>query len=226
MFTYLYMKLLERRPASYRRRLELTSGGRTARERRALARALPEPVKVLEPGCGEGAFTTELLRAGCCVHAFDAQRSMVEAARSRLAALPDVEPERWTVRRGIVADLDELPEAAFGAVAAFLLVSELTFEERSWFLHQARARLVPGGRLLLGAEVIPESTGARLVQGILRFPLDLLSRLVTGDTTTPVPALEEEVREAGFEIEQAVRSHGGAFLRLVARFPGDFSRAG
>ena len=84
MFSYVFMKLLERRPRSYDRAMDVASSGRTRRMKRAVVAAVESGSHVLEIGCGSGELAALLVRAGCTVEGFDRNRAMVAAAREAL----------------------------------------------------------------------------------------------------------------------------------------------
>ena len=101
MFSYVFMKILEARPASYDRLLERASRGRVRGARREVAARIPVGSHVLEVGCGTGELALALAREGSTVEAFDANRAMVAEARKRLreAGLEEPEVARGTPRR-------------------------------------------------------------------------------------------------------------------------------
>lgn len=218
MFSYVFMKILEGRPASYDRGMNAVSGGRVLEVKRAVAEEVPEGSAVLEIGCGTGELAEMLVARGCTVKGFDASRGMVEQARARIAAagLED----RFTVRRMGVDGMDDLPDCSHDAAVSTLVFSELSDDERGYALRHAARILRPGGLLVVAAEVVPRTAVRRLVYGGARAAAQVATYLASGASTRPVADLTGEVTRAGFAVDQEERSHGDALALLVAHLPG------
>ena len=217
MFSYVFMKILEGRPASYDRRMEAASGGRIGQLKRAVAAEVPEGCAVLEIGCGTGELAEMLVRRGCSVEGFDVSRGMVERARARIeeAGLEG----RFAVRRRGVDGMDGLPDRSRDAVVSTLVFSELSDDERRYALRHAARILRPGGRLVVAAEVVPRTLGRRLVYGVVRSAAVAATYLGSGTSTHPVQDLAGEIARAGFRPEKETRTHGDAVALIVARTP-------
>ncbi len=218
MFSYVFMKILEGRPSSYDRRMDLASGGRVAGIKQQVAAEVPGGSEVLEIGCGTGELAQLLVERGCAVQGFDRSRGMVEQARERIARA-DL-GERFAVRRMGVDGMDELPARSRDAVVATLVFSELSDDERRYTLRHALRILRPDGRIVVAAEVVPRTFGRRLVYGGTRTVALAATYLSSGASTRPVPDLAGEVTRAGFRIAKEERSHGDALALIVALSPG------
>jgi ubiquinone/menaquinone biosynthesis C-methylase UbiE len=170
--SYVYMKVLESAPARYDRGMHILTLGRLARVQRDIAawltgRSAAElPIgapsahaagpRVLDLGCGTGALAVRLARRGCQVTGIDVSPAMLAQAARRAA--DEGLGDRLTLRELGIAELDTaFPDAAFDAVTATLLFSELSPDEREYALAQAHRVLVPGERLLVADEVRPTS---------------------------------------------------------------------
>jgi len=106
----------------------------------------PPGGRVLELGAGTGRATAFLAGAGASVFAFDLFPELIEAARARLGALPNVHL--------FVADMRCLClDATFDLVVAVddPFTHLLASGERDGALQAAAAHLAPGGRLILDA---------------------------------------------------------------------------
>jgi len=147
------MRVAEHCERIYRQRVDpwdYGSDGQQVRYRRALAmvrdnlRGRPSP-KVLEIGCGEGAFTTLLAPLCADLTAADASSTALERARSRLSGVPQV-----TLRR-----LDVLADP-LGSDFDVIVMDHLIdlFGRRSAYRQIASrlaAALKPDGVVLIGA---------------------------------------------------------------------------
>jgi SAM-dependent methyltransferase len=104
--------------------------------------------RVLDIGCGEGWFASELNRAGVSVVALDVAAEPLRRARARVPGLD-----------ARLIDADEpwpLPDASFDAVWAGETLEHVA-DSAGW-LSQARRVLRPGGRLLLSTPNHPRLT--------------------------------------------------------------------
>ena len=84
-----------------------------------------------------------------------------------------------------VMEIDGLPAGSFDFVVCTLVLSELSDDEITFVLEQARRLLAPAGRLLIGDETTPSGLLRRTLFAILRFPLQLVTYLVTQAQSLP-----------------------------------------
>lgn len=217
MFSYVFMKLLERRPTSYDRRMEIASRGRVRAAKGAVAAEVSSGQQVLEIGCGTGELGAMMCARGASVEGFDLSPSMVEVARRRIAA-EGLDPQ-MTVRQMGVDGMDELPGARYDVVVATLVLSELSDDERRFALRNAARVLRPGGRLVVADEARPRSPGRRALHAAVRAPMVAATYLVSRSSTHPLCDLAAEVDAVGLSVQREERSHGDAFLVLVAEKP-------
>jgi demethylmenaquinone methyltransferase/2-methoxy-6-polyprenyl-1,4-benzoquinol methylase len=131
------------------------------------------------------------------VTALDQNPEMLERARARLLAAPSG-AVRWLERTA--SEIDALPEASFDATVASLCLSEMSRGERAFVLREAVRRLRPGGVLAVADEVKPRHAWQRVLHALLRGPQAALAWLIAGSTSHPIPDLEAELRDAGFEL--------------------------
>ena len=215
MFSYVFMKILEMRPRSYDRRMDLVSKGRILAIKEAVAREIAQGSHVLEIGCGTGELAGMLLERGCTVEGFDLSPSMVEAAKTRIET--QKLEDRFTVMEMGVEGMDDMPEDHFDAVVSTLVFSELSDDERRFALHHANRVLKPGGCIVIADEVVPKTTIRHIIHSVVRLPMVAVTYLVTNRSTRPIDNLTEEITNAGFRIEIEDRSHGEAFAIVVGK---------
>jgi ubiquinone biosynthesis O-methyltransferase len=99
--------------------------------------------KVLDVGCGDGAFALDLARRGAIVTAIDASAAMIDAAKKRAA-------QQSANVAFQVATAEQMPFAAddFDVVTAITI---LCFVENASPVFREMARVLrPGGRLVIG----------------------------------------------------------------------------
>ncbi len=216
MFSYVFMKILEGRPASYDARMDRASRGRVRRVKEAVAAEVREGgTKVLEIGCGTGELSAMLVARGAVVEGFDASPLMVEAAAKRIEA--EGLSGKFSAREMGVEGMDGLPGNAYDAVVSTLVFSELSDDERRFALKHAARALKAGGKLVVADEVVPRTGGRKALHKIVRAPVAAVTYLVSSASTRPVADLTGEIAAAGFAVEKEERSHGDAFALVVAR---------
>ncbi|MBW2523695.1 MAG: class I SAM-dependent methyltransferase [Deltaproteobacteria bacterium] len=218
MFSYVFMKILEARPASYDRWMRRLSGGRVGRAHREVAALVPRGARVLEVGCGTGELLQLLCARGAQVEAFDPSPAMCAATAARIAAA-GLGDRAWVRQMG-VEGMDQLDAESFDAVVSTLVLSELHDDERRFALEQARRVLAPDGVMVVADEVVPPTPAGRALHAAARWPALAATFLVTGSSTRPVADLVGELERAGLLVEREQLSHGGAFCLAVARRPG------
>lgn len=77
-----------------------------------------------------------------------------------------------------------------------LAFSEMSEEEQAYVVAAAHRVLRPGGRVVIADEVRPRGLAARLVHALVRWPLAVLTYVVT-QTSTPMSCDVEGVPPAG-----------------------------
>jgi demethylmenaquinone methyltransferase/2-methoxy-6-polyprenyl-1,4-benzoquinol methylase len=142
---------------------------------------------------------------------------MLDQARQNAAHSGVVDRVEW-VEMGVV-ELDREPAQSCHVVMSGLCFSELTDGERAFALAHVHRLLEPGGLLLVADEVVPQGPGRRVLHGLVRFPLALLTYLLAQTTTRAVRALRQDVEQAGFTVESYRLDRLHSFAELVARKP-------
>lgn len=215
MFSYVFMKLLEKRPHSYDRAINTISAGRIHRIKEKVAATIIPGSRVLEIGCGTGELAVMMLAAGAAsVEGFDESPAMAAASRERIEK--ENLKERFSVRQMGVDAMDALPPKSFDAVVATLVVSELSDDERRFTFKHACRILQPRGVIVIASEVVPRSFGKKILHTLARAPVLAITYLASGNFTRPVADLAGDIRAAGFSVASEDRSHGDAFAVIIA----------
>jgi demethylmenaquinone methyltransferase/2-methoxy-6-polyprenyl-1,4-benzoquinol methylase len=87
-------------------------------------------------------------------------------------------------------------------------------------LKEVKRILKPGGLLLIADEVRASNILKRLLNWLVRFPLVVITYLLTQTTTKAVKNLPERIKEAGLEIVSVRLNKLENFIEIVARKPG------
>jgi ubiquinone/menaquinone biosynthesis C-methylase UbiE len=211
------MRILESAPGRYDRGLRFLTLGRLDAAYDRLVSHVEEGQRVLDLGCGTGALALRAAGKGAWVKGIDVNPQMLEIARQRASEAKLDERVQWAEMG--VAELANEESASYDVVMAGLCFSELTVDEVRFALAQTRRMLEPGGLLLVGDEVVPDSLLRRAVNGLVRLPLSLLVYLWTQTTTHAVRDLPQRVEKAGFVVESERLTNLGSFIELVARKP-------
>jgi demethylmenaquinone methyltransferase/2-methoxy-6-polyprenyl-1,4-benzoquinol methylase len=226
MSTYVYMRVLESAPHRYDLGMRLLSLGRIGELYREVAEAAVAGTaapKVLEIGCGTGNLTRALAERGARVTAIDWSPDMLEQARRKLAGVaPPVEIKEMAA----VEIADRFPTESFDAVASTLALSEMSEDEQLYVLRAAYEVLRPGGRLVIGDEVRPEHLGQRLLHACTRWPVAVVTYLLTQTSTSAVADLAGAIRRAGFSVCSETRTALGSMSVVVAEKSAAPARAG
>ena len=211
-----FMKWLETSPKDYDRGIQLLTLGRLRTIKQLIARNyVAEGTRVLEIGCGTGTLTTLMAKQGATVTGIDASPMMLAEAQKKIAA--ENLAEHVTLKH-MDATLvgDRFPLASFDLIVSTLVFSEFSPDEQRYVLEACARLLAPNGRLLIADEVIPSSTLARLFYYLVRWPLVLLTWLLTRTSTSALRGFEAELSRAGFDARVAVSYLGGSLVLYQA----------
>jgi demethylmenaquinone methyltransferase/2-methoxy-6-polyprenyl-1,4-benzoquinol methylase len=214
MSSIVLMRILESAPDRYDAGMRALSFGAVPRAHHMLAEAAVwrPGLRVLEIGCGTGAVTQLLARAGAEVDAFDQNPDMLDRARRRLEGTTDA---RVTLEDSTAAEMDRYGEQSFDTVAASLCLSEMSTSERDYVLRQAHRVLKNDGRFVMCDEVRPAKLWQKIVHFIVRVPLMLITWVVTGTTTRALADATGELESVGFTIRSERRSRLGTLAVIV-----------
>ena len=215
-----FMKWLERRPADYDRGIRLLTLGRLEPMQKQIVDELVEDgSRVLEIGCGTGALTIAMAKAGAKVSAIDINAGMLAEAAQRIKK-ESVE-ENVDLQRMDAVMIDELFEPhSFDLIVSSLAFSEMSERGQRYTLKASRKLLAPGGKLVVLDEMSPDSGASRLLFTIVRAPLQLLTWLLTRTTTHPLTNFDSVLSNSGFGGEMLSSALAGS-MRLYVATPVD-----
>jgi len=215
MFSYIYMKILESQPNRYDRGIALVSLGQSERFKAKLVdENAREGFKVVEIGCGTGTMAILAAKKGAQVFGFDVSSAMLDVARKKISAAGL--SEKIEIAEMGVSGMDGLPDSSFDLVMSTLVFSELSHDEQAYALKHALRALKPGGRLAIADEAKPRCIFKRLLHGVVRMIMLIITFVLTQTTTKAVENLEGMIEQAGFKIEKTELGSMESFIYVVA----------
>ena len=211
-----FMKWLETSPKDYDRGIQLLTLGRLARIREEIVSQYVHPDdRVLEIGCGTGTLTLLMAERGATVTGIDVSPAMLAEAEKKVAAsgLED----RVTLHRMDATQIaDRFPPKSFDLIVSTLVFSELSPDGQRYILEACRGLLAPGGRLLIADEVVPERLLNRVLFYLVRWPLALLTWLLTRTSTSALHRFDVLLSEIGFSAHPVLSYLKGSLILYEA----------
>lgn len=214
MSTYILMKILESAPSRYDKGIGMLTLGTVNKSYDSLISHIKKGQRVLDIGCGTGALALRAGQKGAKVKGIDINSQMLEIAQKRATCanfLHDIE----LCEMGVAELGSEKPES-YDIVMSGLCFSELTEDELVYTLRETRRILKPGGLLLVADEVRPASIPKRILNWLIRFPLAIVTYLITQTTTHAVKNLPEKIKEAGLLIKSIKLKGIENFIEIIA----------
>lgn len=205
--SFVYMKILESRPERYDVGMSLLTLGTLTKIKQQIAEQTHPGNQVLDLGCGTGTLAQMCIERGALVTGVDANSGMLAVAKRNapLAKYLNIS----------LSNLDDhLEDESFDIILSTLAFSELTHAERLHVLKQIKRILKREGKVLIGDEIIPENFFAKCFYYVFRLPMQLLTWIMTQNTTRAISNFDDEVRQAGMEIVNRKQFILGMFILL------------
>jgi len=198
--SYAFMKVLESAPERYDAGINILTLSRLRRLKQDIANEfIARGDKVLEIGCGTGSLAILCATKGAEVTGIDLSPNMLDIARRKIkkAGLP----EKIKLIRMSAMDMDTaFGDHSFNVITSTLVFSEMSPEEIRYVLNQCRRVLTANGSLLIADEIMPQSLLGKLLLFLFRLPFVIIAYIFTQTTTRAVSGLDEDLRQAGFNI--------------------------
>jgi len=209
------MKILESAPRRYDKGIYLLTLGRLNKTYDHLTLYIQKGQRVLDLGCGTGALTLRAAQKGAKVKGIDVNSQIIEIAQSR-ARHKNLANNIALYEMG-VAELGNEKSESYDIVMSGLCFSELTDNELIYTLKEVKRILKSGGLLLVADEARPKNIVKRICNFLIRFPLVIITLIITQTTTHAVKNLSEKIKETGLLIESIKLSKLENFITLVGK---------
>ena len=198
--SYAFMKVLESAPERYDAGINILTLSRLRRLKQDIANEfIAKGDKVLEIGCGTGNLAILCAAKGAEVTGIDLSPNMLGIARRKIkkAGLT----EKIKLIRMSAMDMDTaFGDNSFNVITSTLVFSEMSPEETRYVLNQCHRVLTTNGSLLIADEIMPQSLLGKFLLFLFRLPFVIIVYIFTQTTTRAVSNLEEDLRQAGFNI--------------------------
>ncbi|MBU0511519.1 MAG: methyltransferase domain-containing protein [Chloroflexi bacterium] len=211
-----FMQWLETKPKDYDRGIQLLTLGRlTPLKEKIAADYIRDGTRVLEIGCGTGTLTKMMADSGATVTAIDTSPGMLAEAERGLEL--EIAEGRVTLELMDATQIgDHLPPASFDLIVSTLVFSEIQPEEQRYILESCKGLLCPRGCLLIVDEVIPSGWINRILYFTIRFPLALITWLLTRTTNTALQEFDSLLTQTGYQTAIPISRLGGSLLLYEA----------
>ncbi|MFQ6052230.1 MAG: corrinoid protein-associated methyltransferase CpaM [Candidatus Hydrothermarchaeota archaeon] len=217
MSTYILMKILESAPSRYDKGIRILTLGRLDKAYDRLASHIKKGQKVIDLGCGTGALTLRAAQKDAKVKGIDISPQMLAIAEKRASEAGLTQNIKF-YEMG-VAELGSEKSESYNVVVSGLCFSELSEDELIYALKEIKRILKLGGLLLVADEVRPKSLAKRMLNWLIRFPLVIITYLISQTSTKAVKNLPEKIKGAGLLTDSLRLNKMENFIELVARKP-------
>lgn len=215
MSIYILMKILESAPSKYDQGIRILTLGKLDKVYNRLTSHVKKGQRILDLGCGTGALTLRAAQKGAKVKGIDINPQMLEIAQKQ-AIKKNLLKSVNLFEMG-VAELESEKSNDYDVVMSGLCFSELTESELIFTLKEINRILKPSGLLLVADEVKPKSILKRILNELLRFPLVIITYLITQITIHSIENLPEKIKKNGLLIESIRLNNLENFMELVAK---------
>jgi len=215
MSIYILMKILESAPSRYDQGIRILTLGKLDKVYNRLISHVKKGQRILDLGCGTGALTLRAAQKGAKVKGIDINPQMLEIAQKQ--AIKKNLLKNINLSEIGVAELESEKSNDYDVVMSSLCFSELTESELIFTLKEINRILKPSGLLLVADEVRPKSILKRILNELLRFPLVIITYLITQITINSIENLPEKIKKNGLIIESIKLNNLENFMELVAK---------
>ncbi|MCK5140576.1 MAG: class I SAM-dependent methyltransferase [Candidatus Heimdallarchaeota archaeon] len=209
------MKVLESSPHRYDRGIRILTLGKIDEIYDRLIANINKGDRVLDIGCGTGLLSIRAINKGASVVGIDINPQMLEIAAKRAEQF-DCQTELELLEMG-VAEMDKFEDSSFDKVISSLCFSELPEYELEYTLKHTRRILKEDGLLVLGDENKPKTFIKKMLNFIIRFPLVLITYILTQTTTSALTNIIPKLRSSGFEPISVRKNKLENFVEIIAR---------
>jgi len=217
MSTFILMKILESAPSRYDRGIYILTLGKLDKVYDRLTSRIKKGQTILDLGCGTGALTLRAAQKGAKVKGIDINAQMLEIAQKQVIKKNLL--QNINLCEMGVAELETEKSDIYDMVMSGLCFSELSEDELIFTLKEVKRILKPGGFLLVADEVRPKNILKRILNGIVKFPLVIITYIITQTTIHSIENLPEKIKESGLLMESVRLNNMENFIEVVAKNP-------
>lgn len=217
MSTFILMKILESAPSRYDQGIYILTLGKLDKVYDRLTSHIKKGQTILDLGCGTGALTLRAAQKGAKVKGIDINAQMLEIAQKQVIKKNLL--QNINLCEMGVAELETEKSDSYDMVMSGLCFSELSEDELIFTLKEVKRLLKPGGFLHVGDEVRPKNILKRILNGIVKFPLVIITYIITQTTIHSIENLPEKIKESGLLIESVRLNNMENFIEVVAKNP-------
>ncbi len=211
------MKILESAPSRYDQGIYILTLGKLDKVYDRLTSPIKKGQTILDLGCGTGALTLRAAQKGAKVKGIDINAQMLEIAQKQVIKKNLL--QNINLCEMGVAELETEKSDSYDMVMSGLCFSELSEDELIFTLKEVKRILKPGGFLLVADEVRPKNILKRILNGIVKFPLVIITSIITQTTIHSIENLPEKIKESGLLIESVRLNNMENFIEVVAKNP-------
>ena len=217
MSTFILMKILESAPSRYDQGIYILTLGKLDKVYDRLTSHIKKGQTILDLGCGTGALTLRAAQKGAKVKGIDINAQMLEIAQKQVIKKNLL--QNINLCEMGVAELETEKSDSYDMVMSGLCFSELSEDELIFTLKEVKRILKPGGFLHVADEVRPKNILKRILNGIVKFPLVIITSIITQTTIHSIENLPEKIKESGLLIESVRLNNMENFIEVVAKNP-------
>jgi len=217
MSTFILMKILESAPSRYDRGIYILTLGKLDKVYNRLTSRIKKGQTILDLGCGTGALTLRAAQKGAKVKGIDINPQMLEIAQKQVIK-KNLLQNINLCEMGVV-ELETEKSDSCDMVMSGLCFSELSEDELIYTLKEIKRILKPGGFLLIADEIRPKNILKRILNGIVKFPLVIITYIITQTTIHSIENLPEKIKKSGLLIESVRLNNMENFIEVVAKNP-------
>ena len=217
MSTFILMKILESAPSRYDQGIYILTLGKLDKVYDRLTSHIKKGQTILDLGCGTGALSLRAAQKGAKVKGIDINAQMLEIAQKQVIKKNLL--QNINLCEMGVAELETEKSDSYDMVMSGLCFSELSEDELIFTLKEVKRILKPGGFLLVADEARPKNILKRILNGIVKFPLVIITYIITQTTIHSIENLPEKMKESGLLIESVRLNNMENFIEVVAKNP-------
>ena len=194
----------------YDRWMNLITGGQDKRVRDAVLSYIEPGDRVLDVGCGTGTLAIKAAQKRAQVIGIDQSPAMLKLAREKAQA-SGVEVD-FRLAQAQSLDLNE----KFDVVTATFALSEISPDEVEMVVADLAERLKPGGKMIVADEARPTKALQRIVSGLQRAIVALLTFIAIEERPTRLHDLRALLEAVGLTVTDEQLFQSGALHLVVA----------